>query len=131
VPPVQVGDSHTISKKITAREVEGFANLVGDHNPVHLDETYAAGTRFGRCIAHGMISAGLISATISNGWPGAIYLSQTLQFRAPVYIDDTVAVVVTVTGVRSSKPIVTFRTECHNQDDTLVLEGEAVCLIPA
>jgi acyl dehydratase len=131
VPPVQVGDSHTIARQITAREVETFADLVGDHNPIHLDEAHAATTRFGRRIAHGMISAGLISAAIANGWPGAIYLSQTLEFRAPVFLDDTVTAKVTVTAVRSDKPIVTYRTECYNQEDKLVLEGQAFCLVPA
>ena len=111
--------------------VETFADLVGDHNPLHLDEAFAATTRFGRRIAHGMLSAGFISAAIANGWPGAIYLSQALQFRAPVYLDDTITARVTVTAVRPDKPIVTFRTVCLNQDDTLVLEGEAVCLIPS
>jgi acyl dehydratase len=131
VPPVQVGDSHTITRQITARDIETFADLVGDHNPIHLDETHAATTRFGRRIAHGMISAGLISAAIANGWPGAIYLSQTLEFRAPVFLDDTVTAKVTVTAVRSDKPVATYRTECYNQEDQLVLEGQALCLVPA
>jgi 3-hydroxybutyryl-CoA dehydratase len=130
VHPVQLNDSFTTTKTITARDVELFADLVDDHNPVHLDEAFAATTRFGRRIAHGMLSAGLISAAIANGWPGAIYLSQTLQFRAPVYLGDTVTAKVIVTRVRGDKPIVTYRTECHNQDDTLLLEGEAVCLVP-
>ncbi len=126
---IQIGDSHTIKKTITAREVEIFADLVGDHNPLHLDEEFAAASRFGRRIAHGMIPAGLISAAIANGWPGAIYLSQTLQFRAPVYLDDTVSARVTVTKVRADKPIVTFSTECVNQHGVLLVEGEAVCLV--
>jgi len=130
VSPVQVGDSYTITKTITAETVAAFADLVGDHNPVHLDEAFAATTRFGRRIAHGMISAGLISAAIANGWPGSIYLSQTLQFRAPVYLDDTVTAQVTVIAIRPDKPIVTYRTECHNQNNTLILEGEAICLVP-
>jgi len=130
VSPVQVGDSHTTTKTITAETIAAFADLVGDHNPVHLDEAFAATTRFGRRIAHGMISAGLISAAIANGWPGSVYLSQTLQFRAPVYLDDTVTAQVTVTTVRPDKPIVTYRARCHNQDNVLVLEGEAVCLVP-
>jgi 3-hydroxybutyryl-CoA dehydratase len=130
MPSIQVGDSHTTSKTITAREVEIFADLVGDHNPLHLDEAYAATTRFGRRIAHGMIAAGLISATIATGWPGSIYLSQSLQFRAPVYLGDTVTAIATVTTVRQDKPIATYRTECFNQEKTLVLEGEAVCFVP-
>jgi 3-hydroxybutyryl-CoA dehydratase len=128
---VQVGDAHSVTRKITAHDIETFADLVGDHNPVHMDQAYAASTRFGRRIAHGMLSASLISAAIANGWPGAIYLSQTLRFRAPVYLDDTVTTQVTVATVRADKPIITFRTVCHNQDDTLIVEGEAVCLIPA
>jgi acyl dehydratase len=131
VSPVQVGDSHTITKTITAETVAVFADLVGDHNPVHLDDAFAATTRFGRRIAHGMISAGLISAAIANGWPGSIYLSQTLQFRAPVYLGDTVTAKVTITAIRPDKPIVTYRTECHTQNNTLILEGEAICLVPS
>jgi len=131
LPPIQAGDSHAITKQITADDIETFADLVGDHNPIHLDETYAATTRFGRRIAHGMIAAGLISAAIANGWPGAIYLRQTLEFRAPVYLNDTVSAKVTVTAVRRDKPVITFRTACYNQDETVVLEGEAVCLVPS
>jgi 3-hydroxybutyryl-CoA dehydratase len=130
VPPIKIGDSHTIAKQITAQDIACFADLVGDHNPLHLDEAYAATTRFGRRIAHGMIGAGLISAAIANGWPGAIYLSQTLKFRAPAYIEDTVTATAEVSAVRTDKPVVTFHTECYNQNETLVLEGEAVCLIP-
>jgi 3-hydroxybutyryl-CoA dehydratase len=128
--PIQIGDSHSITKTITTSDIEAFADLIGDHNPVHLDEAYAAATRFGRRIAHGMIAAGLISAAIANGWPGAIYISQTLQFRAPVFVDDAVTAEVTVAAVRSDKPIIRYCTECFNQDRRLVLEGEAVCLVP-
>lgn len=131
MPPIQAGDSHVMTKQITANVIETFADLVGDHNPIHLDEAYAATTRFGRRIAHGMIAAGLISAAIATGWPGAIYLKQTLEFRAPVYLDDTLSAKVTVTAVRPDKPVITFRTACFNQDQTLVLEGEAVCLVPS
>ena len=127
---VEVNDTNSTSKTITEHNVEVFADLVGDHNPVHLDEEFAATTRFGRRIAHGMLSAGLISSAIANGWPGAIYLEQSLRFRAPVYLGDTVTATVIVTAVRPTKPIVTFRTECHNQEGTLLVEGEAVCLIP-
>jgi 3-hydroxybutyryl-CoA dehydratase len=130
VSNVQVNDSYEITKTITAREVALFADLVDDHNPLHLDEAYAATTRFGRRVAHGMLSAGLISAAIANGWPGAIYLSQTVQFRAPIYLDDTVTAKAIVSAARPDKPIVTFRTECHSQDGTLLVDGEAVCIIP-
>jgi 3-hydroxybutyryl-CoA dehydratase len=107
-----------------------FADLTGDTNPVHLDDTYAAGTRFGRRIAHGMIAAGLISATLANDLPGAgtVYLSQTLQFKAPVYPGDSITTTVEVKSVRPDKPIVTLATVCKNQNDIVVLEGEAVVL---
>jgi 3-hydroxybutyryl-CoA dehydratase len=108
-----------------------FADLTGDTNPVHLDDDYAAGTRFGRRIAHGMIAAGLISAALANDLPGpgTIYLSQTLQFKAPVYPGDTITTTVEVKTVRPDKPIVTLITVCKNQGDKVVLEGEAVVLV--
>jgi 3-hydroxybutyryl-CoA dehydratase len=110
--------------------VRTFAEVTGDTNPVHLDDAYAEGTRFGRRIAHGMIAAGLISATLANDLPGpgTIYLNQTLQFRAPVYLDETITATVEVLEVRPDKPIATLATVCTNQNDEVVLEGEAVVL---
>jgi 3-hydroxybutyryl-CoA dehydratase len=115
---------------ITDEIVRGFAELTGDTNPVHLDEQYAASTRFGRRIAHGMIAAGVISATLANDLPGpgTVYLDQSLQFKAPVFLDDTVTATVKVLTVRDDKPIVTLETVCTNQDGEVVLEGEAVVL---
>ena len=112
-----------------------FSNLPrfsGDHNPVHLDEAYAAKTRFGHPIAHGMLVAGLISAVLGTELPGpgSIYLSQTLHFRAPVYIGDQVTATVEVVAIRPDKPIVTMKTVCTNQSGQIVLEGEAVLLLP-
>jgi 3-hydroxybutyryl-CoA dehydratase len=111
--------------------IRGFAALTGDTNPVHLDDDYAAGSRFGRRIAHGMIAAGLISATLANDLPGpgTVYLSQSLKFKLPVYPDDTITATVEVVSVRPDKPIVTLSTVCTNQDDKVVLEGEAVVLV--
>ena len=128
---LQVGDSATISKQITDADIHAFADLIGDHNSVHLDDAYAAQTRFGRRIAHGMLSAGLISAAIGCHLPGqgSIYLSQSLQFIAPVYPGDTVTTRVTVTKVRPDKPIVTLETICTNQHDEPVVKGEAVVLV--
>jgi 3-hydroxybutyryl-CoA dehydratase len=115
---------------ITDEMIRAFADLTGDTNPVHLDDAYAAGTRFGRRIAHGMIAAGLISAALANDLPGpgTVYLSQTLQFKAPVYPGDMITTIVEVKSVRPDKPIVTLATVCKNQDDVVVLEGEAVVL---
>jgi 3-hydroxybutyryl-CoA dehydratase len=131
MPTLQPGDKASRTTMISDDMIRAFADLTGDANPVHLDDAYAAGTRFGRRIAHGMIAAGLISATLANDLPGpgTIYLSQTLQFKAPVYPGDTITTTVEVKSARPDKPIVTLVTSCKNQDDVVVLEGEAVVLV--
>ena len=110
--------------------IRAFAHLTGDTNPVHLDDSYAAGTRFGRRIAHGMLGASLISAVLANELPGrgTVYLSQTLRFNAPVFPGDTVTARVVVKQVREDKPVVTLETVCTNQRGERVVEGEAVVL---
>jgi len=125
------GDKASRTQTISDQMVRSFAELTGDSNPVHLDDAYAAGTRFGRRIAHGMIAAGLISATLANDLPGpgTVYLSQTLQFKAPVFPGDTITATVEVKNVRPDKPLVTLSTICTNQDNKIVLEGEAVVLV--
>ncbi len=131
MPTLQPGDKASRITPITDEMIRLFADLTGDTNPVHLDDSYAAGTRFGRRIAHGMIAAGLISAALANDLPGpgTIYLSQTLQFKAPVYPGDTITTSVEVKAIRPDKPIVTLITVCRNQNDKVVLEGEAVVLV--
>ncbi len=131
MPPLQPGDKASRTTLISDDMIRTFANLTGDSNPVHLDDAYAAGTRFGRRIAHGMIAAGLISATLADDLPGpgTVYLSQTLQFKAPVYPGDTITTTVEVKSVRPDKPIVTLATVCTNQNNVVVLEGEAVVLV--
>jgi acyl dehydratase len=126
-----VGDTASLSKTISDDDIRAFAELTGDHNPVHLDDEYAAGTRFGRRIAHGMLGASLISAALANELPGrgTVYLSQSLQFTAPVFPGDTVTARVTVTKVREDKPIVTLDTVCVNQHGEAVVKGEAVVLL--
>ena len=128
---LNVGDHASRSMTITDETIHTFADLTGDHNPVHLDDAYAAGTRFGRRIAHGMIAAGLISATLANDLPGpgTVYLGQTLQFKAPVFPGDTLTATVEVKSVRADKPIVILTTVCTNQDGVRVLEGEATVLV--
>ena len=129
---LKVGDSAEVSKTIADEDVRAFAELTGDHNPVHLDEEYAASTRFGRRIAHGMLGASLISAVLANELPGrgTVYLSQTLRFTAPVFLGDTVTARVVVKNVREDKPVVTLETVCTNQRGERVVEGEAVVLAP-
>ena len=130
---LQVGDTAALTKTITDEDIRTFAALTGDHNPIHLDDEYAATTRFGRRIAHGMLSAALISAVLANKLPGrgSVYLSQSLKFLAPVYPGDTVTARVTVTKLRADKPIVTLETVCTNQRDEQLLTGEAVVLVSA
>lgn len=130
---LKVGDAATLSKTITDADVRAFAELTGDHNPVHLDDEYAAGTRFGRRVAHGMLAASLISAALANELPGrgTVYLSQQLRFTAPVFPGDTVTARVAVTKVREDKPVVTLDTVCTNQRGETVIRGEAVVLLTA
>lgn len=128
---LKVGDSAEMRKTIADEDVRAFAELTGDRNPVHLDEEYAAQTRFGRRIAHGMLGASLISAVLANELPGrgTVYLSQTLKFNAPVFLGDTVTARVTVKSVREDKPVVTLETVCTNERGERVVEGEAVVLV--
>lgn len=124
------GNKATRSLTITDEMIHTFAALTGDNNPVHLDDDYAAGTRFKRRIAHGMLAASLISAALANDLPGpgTVYLSQSLQFKAPVYPGDTVTATIEVKSVREDKPIATLVTTCTNQDGVVVIEGEATVL---
>lgn len=128
----EIGVRASRTKTITDADVRAFAEASGDTNPVHLDEAYAATTRFGRRIAHGMLTASLISAVLGNDLPGVgtIYLSQLAQFKAPVYLGDTITTTVELTAFREDKHIATFRTTCTNQDGTLVVDGEAVVIAP-
>jgi len=125
-----VGDSAEITKTIEQADIHAFADVTGDHNPVHVDEAFAQTTRFGRTIAHGMLSASLISAVLANKLPGAgsIYLGQILQFVAPVFPGDAITARVTVKEIREDKPIVKLETVCVNQRDEVVIRGEATVL---
>lgn len=113
-------------------DIRAFANASGDHNPVHLDEEFAASTQFGGRIAHGMMSGAWISALIAGDLPGpgSIYLSQTLSFKRPVRIGDEVTVRAEVTAIDAVKRRVTLATTCTVAGKTVV-EGEAVVLAPA
>ena len=128
--PLEIGMKASRSKTISTEDVETFARISGDHNPVHLDDQYAAGTRFGKRIAHGMLTASVISALLASDFPGSIYLSQTLSFKSPVYLGDTVTAMAELTQFRERIRVATFKTTCHNQDGQLVIEGEAVVLVP-
>ena len=126
----KVGDSAEITKTIEQSDIDAFASVTGDHNPVHVDEEFAKSTRFGKRIAHGMLTASLISAVLANKLPGAgsVYLGQTLQFVAPVFPGDEVTARVVVKEIREDKPIVKLETICVNQRDEIVIRGEATVL---
>jgi len=125
-----VGDSAEITKTIEQADIDAFASVTGDHNPVHVDEEFAKTTRFGKRIAHGMLTASLISAVLANKLPGAgsVYLGQTLRFVAPVFPGDEVTARVTVKEIREDKPIMKLETICVNQRGEIVIRGEATVL---
>ena len=126
-----VGQTASLTRTITEEEIELFARATGDTNPVHLDAAYAATTRFGRRIAHGMLSASFISAVLGTKFPGpgTIYMKQELAFLRPVYLGDVIEARVTVKQYREEKGILTLDTECWNQHGEKVVGGEAVCLV--
>lgn len=130
-PLPAVGARASRAMTFTAETVARFAELVGDHNSIHLDAEAAARTRFGRLIVHGMFVGGLISAVIGEELPGfgSIYLGQTLRFEAPVYVGETVTASVEVVAVREAKRIVTLRTECHTAAGVRVISGEGVVMV--
>jgi len=129
---ITIGDRFSRTTKITDEHIRQFAAASGDTNSVHLDDDYAKQTRFGRRIAHGMLTASLISAILGNDLAvvGRIYLSQNVKFKAPVFIDDEITAEVEVTAYREDKRITTLKTTCTNQDGVVVVEGEAVVIAP-
>lgn len=128
-----VGDSARLRKTMTEADVRLFAELSLDTNPAHLDEEFAAATRFGRRICHGMLYASLVSAVIGTQLPGpgSIYMNQTLKFHSPVFWGDEIEAVVTVTSVFPQRNVLVMDTRCFNQNGVLVLSGEATILAPA
>jgi len=129
---ILIGSTTSITKIVKQVDVEMFAQITGDKNPIHMDDEYAKNSQFGRRIAHGLLVSGYISAvlgTILPG-PGSIYLSQTISFKSPVYIGDEITATVTVIDIREDKPIVTLKTFCKNQENNIVVDGEAKLLCP-
>jgi 3-hydroxybutyryl-CoA dehydratase len=126
----EVGQTATASMEITDACIREFAKLSGDSNPIHLDDSYAAKTRFKKRIAHGVFTAGLISKVAGTQLPGpgSIYLSQTMKFKAPAYIGDTVTAEIKVLNVRKDKPLVSLSTIVRNQNGDVLLEGEALVI---
>lgn len=132
IEDLEIGMERSLRKVITDRDIEMFAEVSTDHNPVHLNDDYAKGTMFKGRIAHGMLTAGLISAVIGEQLPGhgTIYMGQTLKFMAPVRPGEEVLAVVRVSEIDEKRRRVTLETVC-SVGDTVVLKGEAQVLAPS
>ncbi len=132
IEDIEIGMTRSLRKTITDRDIQLFAEVSTDHNPVHLDDAYARDTRFEGRIAHGMLTASLISAVIGEQLPGhgSVYLGQSLRFLAPVRPGDVVDTHVTVTAIDHAKRRVTLETHCA-VGKTVVLKGEALVMAPS
>jgi 3-hydroxybutyryl-CoA dehydratase len=132
IEDLEIGMRRYLDKRVTDRDIALFAEVSTDRNPVHLDDAYARDTIFEGRIAHGMLTAGLISAVIGEQLPGhgTVYLSQTMKFMAPVRPGDTVTAEVTVLSIDHARRRVTLETRCR-VGDTTVLKGEALVLAPS
>ncbi len=132
IEDIEIGMSRHINKIVTDKDIEMFAEVSTDRNPVHLDDNYAQDTIFEGRIAHGMLTAGLVSAVIGEQLPGhgTVYLGQTLKFLAPVRPGDMVKAEVVVREIDHSKRRVTMDTHCE-VDGKKVLKGEAIVLAPS
>lgn len=127
-----VGQKTSFSRTITETDIVLFAGLSGDYNPVHVDQEYAADTRFGKRIAHGLLTTTFLSRLLGMELPGqgSVYLEQTLKFTKPVYIGDTITASAEIIDIDEERGIIKLETICRKQDETIVLEGNAVMMIP-
>jgi acyl dehydratase len=123
---IQVGQKARRSKTVTARDVELYAEITGDRNPLHFDAAFAAGTRFGRLVAQGGITSGMLNALVAMDLPGpgTVFMSQSLKYLAPTFLGDTLTAEVEVLAVKPDKPVCQLKATITNQDGTVVLEGE-------
>lgn len=130
IDDVKVGMKASFTKTITESDVYGFAGITGDFNPVHVDRVAAATTRFGQRIVQGMLTASLLSTVIGMKLPGpgVIYVSKSLRFTAPVFIDDTITAEVEVAEVFGEKNRIRLLTRCINERGEVVAQGESVVM---
>lgn len=126
-----IGATARRSKMVTDEDIELFARLTGDRNPLHFDEAFARATRFGERVAQGGITAGLLNAIVAQDLPGpgSVFMEQRLRYTAPVHPGDTITGEVKVTAVRADRPIVTLAVLVTRQDGVRVLEGEALVYV--
>ncbi len=132
IEELSIGESAEFAKTITETDIYLYAGITGDMNPAHINEEFAGNTAFKSRIAHGMLSAGLVSAILGNQLPGpgTIYLKQELAFTSPVYMGDTVTARVEVSEINQEKNKTKLKTTCVNQKDKTVLDGEAQVMPP-
>lgn len=125
-----IGQKASLTKEITEGDVFVFAGFTGDLNPVHVNEEFAKKTKFGRRIAHGFLSSTMIGSVLGQQLPGggSVYISQTLNFKAPVYIGDIITCILEVKEMDIKRNRLTLSTKCINQDGIVVIEGEAVTM---
>lgn len=128
---LEIDQTAEITRTVSQADIQTFADISGDNNPVHLDADFAATTQFKKPIAHGMFGAGLISAVIGTKLPGpgCIYLDQDLKFRAPIYVGSEVTTRVTVVAKDERRGRVTLKTECI-ADGVAAIKGEATIMVP-
>lgn len=126
---IQAGDTASRSMTVTEDHVNSFAEMTGDHNPLHFDEEFAAGTKFGKPIVQGGLTTGLLHALVAMDLPGpgTVFLSQDWEFTNPVFIDDTITAEAEVMQVHEEKPVTQLAVEITRSDGEVVLEGEAWC----
>ncbi|KAG1707762.1 (R)-specific enoyl-CoA hydratase [Nymphon striatum] len=129
---LKIGDIKTIKREFTEDDVKQYAELSTDKNPVHLDAEYAANTQFKERIVHGMLVGSLFSALLGQHLPGegSIYMSQNIQFKAPVFLDMEVTASVEITKIHPKRPIITLKTLCVDSEGKTLVKGEAVMYVP-
>ena len=127
--PVRIGQTATRSLQLTREHVEAYARMTGDRNPLHFDETFAAGTKFGRLVVQGGLTTGVLHALVAMDMPGpgTVFLSQDWKFTAPVFIGDTITATAEVLKVHDSKPVTRLGIKVVRDGGEIVLEGEAWC----
>jgi acyl dehydratase len=127
--PLTTGQTATRSLTLTERHVELYAEITGDHNPLHFDPEFVAHTKFGRLVVQGGLTTGVLHALVATDMPGpgTVFLSQNWKFTAPVFIGDTITAEAEVLSVHASKPVCQLGVRIRRQDGVSVLEGEAWC----
>ena len=131
VSEFQPGQKASLTKQITEQDVNDFARVTGDENPIHLDEKYAQNSIFGRRVVHGILQAGLISAVLGMKLPGpgSIYREQTLTFRKPVFLEDTLTATVEIVEIKEKIGLLMLKTTITNQNGELLVDGMAKGLV--